>query len=65
LHKKFINAINSNKALDADDLSVPGQRGVTVDKHGNVKIEAGTAQDVMERYGGGRDEADSHNQKVY
>jgi hypothetical protein len=42
LHKKFINAINNNKALDADDLMMPGQKGVTVDKMGNVKIEAGT-----------------------
>lgn len=63
LHKKFMNAINSNKALDADDLVVP--QSVTVDAHGNVRIEAGDAADIKDKYGGGMTEEEKQNRKVY
>ena len=61
LHKRFINAINSNKPLDSDDLMIPGA-GVNVDKYGNVKIEVGSSKEIMEKYH--HDEA-SNNKKVY
>lgn len=67
LHKKFQQALNANKELDADDLMHVNKNAVTVDRTGKVKIEAGSKAEIMEKYknDNGIDKEQENNKRVY
>jgi len=60
LHAKFMSAIKQHKQIDADEM-MQGE-GVTVDKYGKVKVEAGSKNEIMEKY---KQEESKENIKVY
>lgn len=49
LHKRFQHAVNGR--INVDDMKIPGTGGVKVDKSGKVTIDAGSAQDIKDKYG--------------